>query len=253
MGSVGNSSNEYYQGTQANIFAGYCEDATSILGPRSKQDVEERMDALLSRYEGSDYVINPNYNDESFDYKDYHHNCALCTFSTALYLMGYDVEAMPRDKDKWRGSSTLFDVNKTYEDNIYGSHNFIGKPTRGQMFVDGKWHDVDKMPRGAKKAAEAIYDKVKSWGAGSFGEIHVSWKDSTSSHSMVLLNHRGTPIIYDSQTNEVYSDKHSFEKLLNSTNASGTTINRLDTVRPRKRFSDDIEEHLLMMTKRKNK
>lgn len=85
-----------------------------ILGP--KKDVDP-IEAITRCKEQN--TINPNYVQYGGkENKSYHTNCALCTAAVALQARGYDVEAMPRDKDKWRGPITIFDVDFSNPDNF---------------------------------------------------------------------------------------------------------------------------------------
>ena len=86
------------------------------LGTREAVNVESKMATILEG-QSSPYnrnlkksLVNPEYN--ALIKNAYARNCALCTTATALQLMGYDVEAMPR-AEKWRGVNNVFNIDYT--------------------------------------------------------------------------------------------------------------------------------------------
>lgn len=209
---------------------------SGALGTRAAVNIKDKitqvLDGQASKYNRNmiKSLVNPEYSpwDEA-----YSRNCALCTVATVLQLKGYDVEAMPRDKD-WRGSVNVFDVDYSNKDNyiLSGGDTRRGEPTpmamggkNKQIYYNGRTiKDVPTTPASVPKAAKMITDKIKSWGNGAFGEMRVSWKTG-GAHSVVLMNVGGKPIIYDSQNHKTYND---FNKYLNQTEVLHTSIRRLD-------------------------
>ena len=131
----------------------------------------ERIDLMIKNN-----LVNPNYSKS----KEYRYNCALCATAAALQARGYDVEAMPRDKD-WRGPDSVFDIDFANTDNyiLTGSkYNISGapRPSNGKVMVakNGKvqWIDAPLMPKGSKAATNAIINKVKGWGDGAVGVLN---------------------------------------------------------------------------------
>lgn len=199
-------------------------------------------------------IINPNYGEE----RAYDINCALCTVATTLQAMGYDVEAMPRDKSTWRGPRDVFDIDYSNPDNYIaasGKSKWLGQPRArttilGETIVevDGKTvarSGFDVMPRGAKKASQAIIDKVKGWGSGAFGELSVKWAETSGGHSVIIGNQNGTVFIYDSQSNKVETD---IQKYIQNTTANTCSITRLDNAKVKSNI-----KNLDKMVRRRNK
>lgn len=219
MGSVGNRNNSSTQ-TAPDEFGG-------ALGERKVvKDVNERLTYVLENS-----LINPNY--RAGRNGEYERNCALCSVALALQARGYDVEAMPRDKD-WRGLDSVFDVDYNNPDNFIASgskYRVSGVPSAQQIYLQNKNYadksDVPQVPRGAKNVAKAVIDKAKGWGEGAIGAINVKWKDTSSAHTLNIVNIHGNVWLVDSQSGKVvFEDK--IEKYLKRTIANHTSIVRLD-------------------------
>lgn len=101
-------------------------------------------------------------------------------------------------------------------------------------YREGLRTEVDKaikqrsMPRGAEAVTRAVCDRVEKWGNGAIGELSVSWAKTTSSHSMVIYNDGGIPILYCSQTNKRYAGREAIKKVLEKTKANHTMMVRWD-------------------------
>ena len=204
MGSLGN------QSTLPDYFLGK-------LGPRQFADPINRLETAADNW-----VLNPEYYSNKKGYND---NCALVSTAAALYAMGYDVEAMPRDT-VWRGFDTVFEVDYSNPSNYIagtGTKNSTGIPRASRLW--SKYNNVSEMPVGAKAASKAIEDKVKSWGSGSFGVMNVVWKNSNSAHVVNIFNKNGRVIAYDFQINKEIKDLQAY---LKRTVAKSTAIARLD-------------------------
>ena len=229
------------------------------LGSRTAVNIKDKLTQILdgqaSKYNTNmiKSIVNPEYS--PWD-KAYSRNCALCTLATTLQLKGYDVEAMPRDKE-WRGSVYVYDIDYSNKDNyiLNGNGNgWIGEPTPmtmygskdKQIYHKGQYvKNIPIAPASVTKATQMITDKIKSWGSGAFGEMRVAWKTG-GGHSVVLLNMGGKPVIYDSQNHKTYSD---FEKYLSRTKVSHTSIHRLDNAS----IKSDIKDLDKMVKRRKTK
>lgn len=223
-----------------------------ILGPKKHIDNPAKRAEECHK----EYIINSKFYDDKEEYYKYHKNCALCSTAVALQGMGYDVEAMPREKNHWRGFGHILDVDYSNTDNyiIGGSkHWSTGHPRyrsgSQEVVVRADENDLvksfkpskqpDFMPKGAKEAATMITEKVKSWGNGAIGEMSVSWKESSKWHSVTLLNIDGTVKLFDGQDNSITTD---IEKFLKDTYASRTSIVRLDNAKLRKDCQDDMKK-----------
>ena len=198
------------------------------LGERGNKSVTTVLDHIIARQ-----AINPNYDPQKWT-TEYNMNCALCTAATCLQLMGYDVEAMPRDST-WRGPDSIFDVDYSNTDNyMLGSSKFkvLGIKTPRDLKMSIRYDDnlqPDMTPKGASKVAEAIETKVAGWGNNAFGEMMVKSATSNSWHSLVVLNYNGSTLVYDSQSNEVVSNSRAeLTNYLKRKTASATQLVRYD-------------------------
>lgn len=118
-----------------------------------------------------------------------------------------------------------------------------------QVYLKGGQYikNVPTMPRGPKATAEAIEKKVKGWGDGAFGEIKVTWKGG-SAHSILVMNHKGSVIIYDSQ---IHGRVKNPEKYFSKTNSNNTSLVRLDNAPIKSGVTDDTLNK--MVRRRKSK
>jgi len=230
-----------------------------ILGPKKKVNPAE----ALMKCNRED-TINPHYNDKieaplgsklrKAEYKKYHHNCALCSTAGILQAQGYDVEAMPRD-EKWRGPSTVFDIDYSNTDNFISNTSRYGS-TGSVKAIESHYGDgyyilhggkkitgVQVMPKGAKAVSKAVMEKVKGWGDGAVGEMSVWWKNTGSRHSVLIFNHNGNVFIFDGQSNKIKPD---LEKFFSDTYAQRTYLVRYDNAPLKK----DAAENLKKMVKK---
>lgn len=205
-----------------------------VLG--EKKDVNP-IEQLTKCQEGR--YINPNWKDyrnltpkERKENAPYHTNCALCTTAIVLQARGYDVEALPRDK-KWRGCETVFDYDYDNPDNflIGSAKNYWDNFSITNRCISNRGTGVkyQTMPQGAKQAANAIIEKMKSWGSGSIAELSVDWKNNTRAHSVSVINQDGVVFIFDGQVNRVIVGS-DIETYLRRTVASHTQLVRMDNV-----------------------
>lgn len=212
-----------------------------IFGQRSSMDAIERLTRV------NDYnLVNPNYSQSEL----YKTNCALCATAVALQARGYNVEAMPRDKDKWRDFSNVFDVDYSNTDNyiLNGSRQGMnGVPSRQVVETQYKVNslDIPTMPRGADKVAQAIVDKATKWGNGSVAVLNVKWANTNSGHAINIINQNGNVFGYDAQTNKIIND---LPKYLKRTVANHTTLVRVDNAK----IKDNIR-NLDKMLKKSNR
>jgi len=207
----------------------------SIVGKQDKKDIDAVM---YEMHHGNQ--INPNYSNPNIPQYKYHKNCALCTTAILFKAHGYDVEAMPRDKDHWRGLSSILEYDYDNPDNfLLGSAQNIWDNFAATRTLRKKFNlDPDKykpenysfMPRGSNAAARAIIDKATSWGHGAVAELHLDWKGTHSSHSVSVINNHGQIWVYDGQTNEIITGHAAIAKLLSRTIASHTQLDRVDNL-----------------------
>lgn len=162
------------------------------------------------------YMINPNFDDKWLSvglpesekklYNKYGKNCALVTTAAALQMMGYDVEAMPRDRT-WRGFDSVFDYEWTPENFVSPSDsyvNYAGVPW------EKEYHNTNRF-RGSN--ADSIREQIKSqmakWGEGSFAALQVSWKGKGAHIFTVRQDAKGTTFI-DFQIHKSYTPEQWF-------------------------------------------
>lgn len=228
MGSVGTVS-------RPDEFNGY-------FGARSNESFNQRLQTMLG-----DNIINPNYGKDS----SYARNCALCAAAVPLYLRGYDVEAMARDKE-WRGYDSVFDVDYHNTDNYIlpsSKYSFYGTPSTRKLERQGV-QNVPTFSRGADKVAQQVIDKVKSWGDGSVAVLRVKWKNISSSHAVNIVNNNGNVMLIDAQSGRKYNSNY-ISQYLKITVANHTTLIRLDNA-PVKQNIKDLNKMFKKRSSRKD-
>lgn len=165
------------------------------------QVLGRQLKPLFERYSLDEAmrIINPLYNAPGTG-TDYTHNCALCTTAAALQLLGYDVEAMPRDKT-WRGFDSVFDYKWTPE-------NFK-RPNSDINWAGVPWyenyHNTNKFTSNRKdKVMSEITEQMKSWGNNSFAAMNVKWTGG-GAHVVIVHNNGGQVNMMDFQTHEKHT------------------------------------------------
>ena len=239
MGSLGTSRTSVY------------DPFNGALGARSTEDAITRL-TDVNEYN----LVNPNYAIN----KLYRTNCALCATAVVLQALGYNVEAMPKDENKWRGFDSVFEVDYTNTDNYFlsgSNYSMTGVP---RVDIHGKLNTIkpgetkstiiDNPPRAARGAdavAKQIEEKAKGWGNGAVGVLNVKWKDVNSGHAINIINQNGHIFGYDAQINKIIND---LPKYMKRTTANHTTLVRLDNAQIR---SDIKQETLDKMFKKSNR
>ena len=165
----------------------------SILGERGKvlfERIPNVMDALR--------VVNPNYSPWNYEYSE---NCASCTTAAALQLMGYDVEAMPRDK-KWRGFDSVFDYQWTPENFKATADkyvNYSGVPW------DENYTNTNRFSASSLDGIKSeITSQMKDWGVRSFAAMNVAWEGG-GAHVLIVYQEKHRTTFMDFQTQRMYT------------------------------------------------
>ena len=230
MGSLGTSRTSVY------------DPFNGALGARSTEDAITRL-TDVNEYN----LVNPNYAIN----KLYRTNCALCATAVVLQALGYNVEAMPRDENKWRGFDSIFEVDYRNTDNYmlsgsrYGMSGVMSKRDVQDYF------DVENppvAPRRADKVAQAITDKAKGWGNGAVGVLNVKWKDVDSRHAINIINQNGHIFGYDAQSNKIIND---LPKYMKRTTANHTTLVRLDNAQIKNNITQETLDKMFKKSSRK--
>ena len=202
-------------------------------------------------------IVNPNYiNKQSFkrldgsqanpsDLKDnapYRKNCALCSVAGVLQLMGYDVEAMPRDKT-WRGFDNVFDFDWSNHD------NFIAPSAKRINYTGTDYVESKVNPNKAKQTLDAVAQQVDSkmqdWGLHSYAIMNVQWKNSKKSHAVVVYREKYDTTVMDFQTGEIQSIKNYIKT--KGIKPSSIGLYRMDNVK----IKDNIQDLDKIVKRRK--
>lgn len=195
-----------------------------VLGNRAEQTSADFLQMISERRKPKD--VNPHYGEG----KEYETNCALCAVATALQLRGYDVEAMPRDKQQWRGWDSVFDVdwNRTQDYMIPdAARGLTGIPHAWTLQAKGIQPDIT--PRGANAVANEVIKKAEQWGDGGNGYLAVKWKYGNSAHGLNVVNSGGEIVLYDGQSHRVVArGSEQIKRYLSRTIANHTGLIRLD-------------------------
>ena len=228
--------------------SGLSDEFNGYFGERYEEDAIERL-----TWANNDNIINPNYAQSTL----YRKNCALCATAVPLLARGYDIEAMPRDVDQWRGFNSIFDVDYSNPNNymLSGStYNMMGMPSKLRISHDPNYNikenDIPTAPRGSQRVAQAVIDKAKKWGNGGIGVMNVKWKDANSAHAVNIINQNGNVFIYDSQSNRVI---HDIPKYLSRTVANHTTLVRLDNASVKKNIDNETLSKMFKKSSRTRK
>lgn len=187
-------------------------------------------------------IVNPNYNMPGTG-TDYTHNCALCTTAAALQLMGYDVEAMPRDK-KWRGFDSVFDY-------VWTPENFKSPKDKFENYTgipwDENYHNTNRFTGSdANSVRSEIEAQMKSWGTKSFAAMNVAWKGG-GAHVVIVYQEKHQTTVMDFQTHATYSVEQWFNAHPNAKSES-IGLYRLDNQKIKSSIKD-----VNKIVKRRNK
>jgi len=174
--------------------------------------------------------INPNYSTKKLEYRV---NCALCSTAFALKMMGYDVEAMPKDPNKWRGFNGVFNYN--WND----SNNFIAPElTSNGWNIKSPWNGTDiaaqvvtnkHIGKNTKQATNNIIKFMEDAGTGSIAVMNVKWKEHSGAHAVNVINGGKHGImIVDSQVGKIYKGATAIQNYLKRTEVQKTGLYRVD-------------------------
>lgn len=240
MGSLGTSRTSVY------------DPFNGALGARSTEDAITRL-IDVNEYN----LVNPNYAIN----KLYRTNCALCATAVVLQALGYNVEAMPKDENKWRGFDSVFEVDYTNTDNYFLSGSRYGITGVPRVDIHGKLNTIkpgemkstiiDNPPRAARGAdavAKQIEEKAKGWGNGAVGVLNVRWKDRNSAHAINIINRNGRILGYDAQSNKVIMD---LPKYMKRTTANHTSLVRLDNAQIKNNITQETLDKMFKKSSRK--
>ena len=234
---------------------------SDILGNRGQSILERELgvyDDLQDNWVGSmlGRVVNPSRN---------HTNCSLCTTAGMLQLMGYDVEALPRDT-LWRGASTVLDIDWTNYDNYLAPSADIS--SRPPVVLLGKDPDimnredrirlydnvdtVSRNPNTVGTTGRQLITNMRNFmqrqGVGAVAEISVSWRGQSSGHSMTVYQSENGTHIIDFQAGRVYTTDEELRNLFSRAVVGRTMIHRIDNVP----FQQGVETELNRMVRRRN-
>ena len=184
----------------------------------------KRVRPLFERYNTTTAlgIVNPNYNMPGTG-SAYTENCALCVSAAALQLMGYDVEAMPRDK-KWRGFDSVFDYQWTpdnFKSPANKGINYTGVPWTENYINTNRFTGSD-----AASVAREIEAQMKSWGPNSFASMNVAWNGG-GAHTIIVYQSANGTAIMDFQIHKTYTVDQWF-KAHPSAKADSVGLYRLD-------------------------
>lgn len=167
-----------------------------------KKDHEYTLDEDIER-------VNPQYNNWDENTKN---NCALCTMTMELRLRGYDVTA--KKTTTGYGMSDELDFFK----------NSTSKVSKGSMSEKDILNDLKRgvLPIQSREAKKEMVDytlsEIDKQKDGARGNLSVIWDGTTSGHSVMYMNDKGTPMIIDAQANEKYVGKEEVTTFLNRAN-----------------------------------
>ena len=169
--------------------------AKDVLGKKVKRLFERGL-----KFKESIEIVNPHFGEGD----EYSTNCALCVTAAALQMMGYDVEAMPRDST-WHGFDSVFDYKWTPE-NFVSPHltsiNYAGVPFNENSANTNRFTSSN-----ADVVANQIKSQMATWGNKSFAAMNVSWKGRGAHVVIVRQDSFGVTHITDFQTQRLYSRK----------------------------------------------
>jgi len=171
-------------------------------------------------------IVNPNFDeywlryppterDEGSEYWKWGKNCALVVTAAALQLMGYDVEAMPRDT-VWRGFDNVFEFDWKDYDNYMSPgdvdrFNYSGTDYFGSYSNPNKTSDWKMSTETNDSVASVVDNKMQQWGTHSFAAMNVSWKQG-GAHVVIVYREKYRTSVFDFQTHRSYDIEDYFKK-----------------------------------------
>lgn len=207
----------------------------SQLGPKGI-DVNSNRD--LMKIVNLANSVNPNY---STGKKEWRENCALCAVSGILNMMGYDTEAMPRDK-KWRGFDDVFDFDWNNTDNFIAPAARINYSGTDYM---ASYNNPNKFGRSLTGTIDKIDEAMQNWGEGSYAIVNLKWsgkiingKRKRGAHTAVVYNDGGTTTLIDFQTHKIYTGKNQIFDYMQYASPSSTGLYRVDNTTVKSNIKD---------------
>ena len=186
------------------------------------------------------FSVNPHRGEQA-----YNGNCAQCSAAALLNYEGYDLEAGPRDPKQERGVQTIWDFDfKNYDNYVSPSTPTYWSTFGGdrQNYYDSR-SNPNKFPTRVPAVATKIVDTMNNWGTGARAELSLGWKTG-GGHSVVVINEKTGPVVYDYQTKRAYRGRDEIQNYLQTANRGKgikpgeTMLVRVDNV-PKKAHVDD--------------
>lgn len=212
----------------------------------------KKGEALFVRYPNMPdamRVVNPNYDewwwthpptdrDVGSDYYKWGKNCALCSTAGVLQIMGYDVEAMPRDVT-WRGFDSVFDYNwSDYSSYLVpgdvDKFNYSGTEYKYTSMNNN--HSANSNSSVAD-VADKIDKQMQSWGVRSTAIMNVAWNNG-GAHAIVALRGKTRSYILDFQTHKYYTVEGFFKTFKNRIDPQSVGLYRMDNQKLKNSSSD---------------
>ena len=185
-------------------------------------------------------IVNPNYkpyielsSKGRKENEPYHKNCALCSVAGVLQLMGYDVEAMPKDTE-WRGFDDVFNFDWKNHDNYVAPNNKVNYS--GTNWRDSRANPNKCKARTIEQAVDKITTTMTNWGEHSFAIMNFQWKNG-SSHAVVVYKEKYATTIMDFQDGSTYSGGQ-MAQLLRDAKPGSIGLYRMDNAKLRDNIID---------------
>lgn len=173
--------------------------------------------------------INPHYGEGS----EYSYNCALCSVAGILSMMGYNVEAAPRDS-VWRGFNSVFDFDWKNHENFVSPSTSINYS--GTNYIEN-FYNPNKFTGKSAGVAKTIDETMQKWGTHSMAIMNVKWKDG-GAHAVVVYREKYTTTIIDFQNGETHSGVQAIKEYMSDTQPTKTGLYRMDNAKIKSSIKD---------------